>query len=226
MLFELPSNIYILVTALTKIHSFMEYSSSTFLETLFLETLFLETLFLETLFFLFFKLKGTYDWSRLKTNSTTEDSVQSARRLSAASTVLLKNSKNYLPLPTNTKFKFAILGFGSDNAVVHGGGSGSVVASYTGRMLFLKMLCFELLSLLSTIKYIYILVTALTYITLFSLEYSFFLLFFNETQHVLLMALRLQLELMQQYSTTMVLIYKLLRLLLQVLITPLCLLVH
>ena len=76
---------------------------------------------------------GTYDWSRLKTNSTTEDSVKSARRLSAASTVLLKNSNHHLPLPTNTKLTFAVLGFGSDNAVVHGGGSGSVVASYTAR---------------------------------------------------------------------------------------------
>ena len=76
---------------------------------------------------------GTYDWSRLKTNSTTEDSIQSARRLSAASTVLLKNSNHHLPLPTNTKLTFAVLGFGSDNAVVHGGGSGSVVASYTAR---------------------------------------------------------------------------------------------
>jgi beta-glucosidase len=35
-----------------------------------------------------------------------------------------------ISLPFQT---FAVIGFGSDNAVVHGGGSGSVVASYTAK---------------------------------------------------------------------------------------------
>jgi beta-glucosidase len=72
-----------------------------------------------------------WDWSKQKTNSTTEASVASARKLSGMSTVLLKNEKNTLPLPTGKKI--AVIGFGSSNAVVHGGGSGSVVASYTAR---------------------------------------------------------------------------------------------
>jgi hypothetical protein len=41
--------------------------------------------------------------------------------------VLLKNTKGVLPLTADKKI--AVIGFGSDNAVVHGGGSGSVVPS-------------------------------------------------------------------------------------------------
>lgn len=48
--------------------------------------------------------------------------------LSAISTVLLKNDGNILPLPKNKKI--ALIGFATSNAVVHGGGSGSVVPSF------------------------------------------------------------------------------------------------
>ena len=41
---------------------------------------------------------GTWDWSKLSRNVTTEASVESARRLAAASTVLLKNEGAILPL--------------------------------------------------------------------------------------------------------------------------------
>ena len=66
--------------------------------------------------------------------------MNSARHLAAVSTVLLKNEKNALPLPKSAALdaadarasgrSIAVIGFGSDNAVVHGGGSGSVVPSY------------------------------------------------------------------------------------------------
>jgi len=71
---------------------------------------------------------SAWDWTKLKANVTTADSVASARRLSAQSTVLLKNNNGILPLPQNKKI--AIIGFGKDGAVIHGGGSGSVVASF------------------------------------------------------------------------------------------------
>jgi beta-glucosidase len=71
---------------------------------------------------------SAWDWAKLKENVTTADSVASARRLSAQSTVLLKNNKAVLPLPQNKKI--AIIGFGKEGAVIHGGGSGSVVASF------------------------------------------------------------------------------------------------
>ena len=74
---------------------------------------------------------SAWDWKKQSTNTTTEASVNSARKLSGLSTVLLKNTDKALPLPKGTSKTFAVLGFGSDNAVVHGGGSGSVVASYT-----------------------------------------------------------------------------------------------
>ncbi len=81
---------------------------------------------------------SAWDWKKQSTNSTTEASVNSARHLAAVSQVLLKNEKNALPLnktasPSvlkNVKRSIAIIGFGGDNAVVHGGGSGSVVPSY------------------------------------------------------------------------------------------------
>ena len=78
---------------------------------------------------------SAWDWNKLKTNSTTEASVASSRRLSAASTVLLKNDQDILPLPTSGSHSYAVLGFASDNAVVHGGGSGKVVPSYVARPL-------------------------------------------------------------------------------------------
>ena len=51
-----------------------------------------------------------------------------APRLSAAATVLLKNDNNVLPLPKDKTL--ALIGFATEGAVVHGGGSGSVVPSY------------------------------------------------------------------------------------------------
>ena len=72
---------------------------------------------------------GTWDWKKQASNSTSEASCASARNLAAKSTVLLKNDGGILPLPKSGK-KFALLGLASDNCVVHGGGSGSVVPSY------------------------------------------------------------------------------------------------
>lgn len=71
---------------------------------------------------------STWDWKNLSKNVTSEASVTSARRLSSISTVLLKNDGNVLPLPQGKKL--ALLGFAGSNAVVHGGGSGSVVPSH------------------------------------------------------------------------------------------------
>ena len=71
--------------------------------------------------------EGTWDYHKLSANVTTEDSVKAARSLAAQCTVLLKNEKETLPLSADKKV--AIIGFGSTNAVVHGGGSGSVVPS-------------------------------------------------------------------------------------------------
>lgn len=70
---------------------------------------------------------SAWDWSKLQANVTSESSVQSARRLSAASTVLLQNL-DVLPLKEPTSI--ALIGFADKYAVVHGGGSGSVVPSY------------------------------------------------------------------------------------------------
>jgi len=84
---------------------------------------------------------GTWDWAKLKHNATTEVSAASARRLSAASTVLLKNSdadgQSVLPLstPCSSACHIAVLGFATSNAVVHAGGSGSVVPSYISQPL-------------------------------------------------------------------------------------------
>lgn len=69
----------------------------------------------------------TWSYHKLTHNVTTEDSVKSARKLASQCTVLMKNSKDLLPLAADKKI--AVVGFGSDNAVVHGGGSGSVVPS-------------------------------------------------------------------------------------------------
>jgi len=71
---------------------------------------------------------STWDWKKLANNVTTDASVTSARRLSALSTVLLKNKDGVLPLQQDKSF--ALIGFAGDNAVVHGGGSGSVVPSF------------------------------------------------------------------------------------------------
>ena len=69
----------------------------------------------------------TWSYHKLSRNVTTEASVKSARKLSALCTVLLKNTGQLLPLSPHKKV--AVIGFGSDNAVVHAGGSGSVVPS-------------------------------------------------------------------------------------------------
>eukprot|EP00931_Biecheleriopsis_adriatica_P075811 TRINITY_DN49598_c0_g1_i1.p1 TRINITY_DN49598_c0_g1~~TRINITY_DN49598_c0_g1_i1.p1 ORF type:complete len:727 (-),score=142.39 TRINITY_DN49598_c0_g1_i1:78-2258(-) len=73
---------------------------------------------------------STWDWKKLENNVTTDASVASARKLAASSTVLLKNTDALLPLPSEKPIKIAVLGFADDNAVVHGGGSGSVVPSF------------------------------------------------------------------------------------------------
>jgi beta-glucosidase len=74
--------------------------------------------------------ESAWDWGKLQTNCTTAASVSSARKLSALSTVLLKNEGGILPLATSGQ-TVAVIGFGDTGAVVHGGGSGSVVASFT-----------------------------------------------------------------------------------------------
>jgi beta-glucosidase len=71
---------------------------------------------------------SAWDAKKLLNNVTTDASVASVRKLSALSTVLLKNDGDVLPLPADKKI--AVIGFGTDGAVVHAGGSGSVVASY------------------------------------------------------------------------------------------------
>jgi beta-glucosidase len=77
--------------------------------------------------------EGTWSWEKLSSNVSSAKNVVLARQLSAASTVLLKNEDDTLPLAKGTNV--AVIGFGSDNAVVHGGGSGSVVPSYVARPL-------------------------------------------------------------------------------------------
>eukprot|EP00929_Paragymnodinium_shiwhaense_P056860 TRINITY_DN28467_c0_g1_i1.p1 TRINITY_DN28467_c0_g1~~TRINITY_DN28467_c0_g1_i1.p1 ORF type:complete len:546 (+),score=72.31 TRINITY_DN28467_c0_g1_i1:152-1639(+) len=72
--------------------------------------------------------EGTWDWKNLQKNVSTEESAASARRLSALSTVLLKNEGGILPLPTGKRY--ALIGMAADNAMIAGGGSGAVVASY------------------------------------------------------------------------------------------------
>lgn len=69
-----------------------------------------------------------WDWKKMENNVTTAASVAVARKLSAVSTVLLKNAGGVLPLPQGKKI--ALIGFASSNAVVHAGGSGSVVPSF------------------------------------------------------------------------------------------------
>jgi len=71
---------------------------------------------------------SAWDFKKLQMNVTSAVSVASARRLSAVSTVLLKNADATLPLPKGKTL--ALIGFASTNAVVHAGGSGSVVPSY------------------------------------------------------------------------------------------------
>lgn len=77
---------------------------------------------------------SVWDWSHLAANTTTAASVESARRLSALSTVLLKNEKDVLPLPA--KASIAVLGFGDEGAVTHGLGSGRVDPSFTATPLY------------------------------------------------------------------------------------------
>jgi beta-glucosidase len=71
---------------------------------------------------------SAWDWKKLEKNVTNDASLTSARHLAAISTVLLKNSNDILPLTSGKKL--AVLGFAGANAVVHGGGSGSVVPSF------------------------------------------------------------------------------------------------
>jgi beta-glucosidase len=73
---------------------------------------------------------SAWDWGKLKANVTSEAQAAQARAFSAASTVLLQNSQGLLPLRPHARNRLALLGFASYGAVVHGGGSGSVVPSF------------------------------------------------------------------------------------------------
>jgi len=70
----------------------------------------------------------TWSFTKLKNNVTSDAAAESARQLSAVSTVLLKNAASVLPLQKGAKI--ALIGFATDGAVVHAGGSGSVVPSF------------------------------------------------------------------------------------------------
>lgn len=67
---------------------------------------------------------STWDRKNIKRNVTSEASRSSARRLAAASTVLLKNAGGVLPLRTDSRI--AVIGLGDANAVTHSFGSGRV----------------------------------------------------------------------------------------------------
>jgi len=71
---------------------------------------------------------ASWSFTKIVNNVTTDASAASARKLAAASTVLLKNDGGLLPLPQGKKV--ALIGFADQNAVIGGGGSGSVVPSY------------------------------------------------------------------------------------------------
>lgn len=71
---------------------------------------------------------GTWNSSKVRQNVSDAQSMEAARRFSAATTVLLKNSGGVLPLPSNN-VHLALIGFADDNAVIGGAGSGSVVPS-------------------------------------------------------------------------------------------------
>ncbi|CAE8712230.1 unnamed protein product, partial [Polarella glacialis] len=72
---------------------------------------------------------STWDWANTKRNVTTDASVALARRLSATSTVLLRNEGGTLPLQMGKHI--AVIGLADESALVNAGGSGSVVASFT-----------------------------------------------------------------------------------------------
>ena len=73
-----------------------------------------------------------WDWKKLSDNVTTAASREMARYLSAESHVLIKNEDHILPLNQGSPGKkVAVFGLAArDNAIVHGGGSGSVVPSF------------------------------------------------------------------------------------------------
>lgn len=70
---------------------------------------------------------STWDWKNLAKNVSTKESMESARRLSAMGTVLLKNAAGLLPLPRDKKL--AVVGLAGRDAVFHGAGSGAVAPS-------------------------------------------------------------------------------------------------
>eukprot|EP00971_Amphidinium_carterae_P215914 4285824-Amphidinium_carterae.1 len=71
---------------------------------------------------------SVWDAKKLSKNVTTTASATYARILSSQSTVLLKNEGQLLPLAKGKNV--AVIGFAADNAITHGGGSGSVSPSY------------------------------------------------------------------------------------------------
>lgn len=69
-------------------------------------------------------------------NVTTQAHATLAAQLSAASTVLLKNDRDILPLPhASNKYTVAVIGAEAMGLTVHGGGSGSVVAAHVSKPL-------------------------------------------------------------------------------------------
>ena len=75
---------------------------------------------------------GTFDNpnpNQISNNVTSVEHVAIARELSENSTILLKNDGNVLPLK-KTNLKVAVVGTQAWNPIVHGGGSGRVIASW------------------------------------------------------------------------------------------------
>ena len=75
---------------------------------------------------------GTFDNpnpNQISNNVTSVEHVAIARELSENSTILLKNDDNVLPLKKRN-LKVAVVGTQAWNPIVHGGGSGRVIASW------------------------------------------------------------------------------------------------
>ena len=62
---------------------------------------------------------------------TTPEHKALSRTISSASSVLLKNEEDLLPLPSKGPYKLALIGGMARNPIVGGGGSGSVFPAYT-----------------------------------------------------------------------------------------------
>mmetsp|Transcript_8164 Transcript_8164/g.18242 ORF Transcript_8164/g.18242 Transcript_8164/m.18242 type:complete len:711 (-) Transcript_8164:162-2294(-) len=71
---------------------------------------------------------SAWDPKHLEKNVSSEESHAVARQVSARATVLLKNEGSVLPLRKGKRI--AVIGYATDKAILHGGGSGSVTPSY------------------------------------------------------------------------------------------------